>query len=84
MPAERVLIKQAESVAFSENLEELKVFLQSENLVLTGPIDEDDPASPRLRRTSARREDESERESAHTRGDRPAGPPVLKEMVGVP
>jgi hypothetical protein len=32
-------------VAFSENLEELKVFLQSENLVLTGPIDEDDARS---------------------------------------
>jgi site-specific DNA recombinase len=38
--------KQAKRVAFSENLEELKEFLQllGSNLVLTGPIDEDDPA----------------------------------------
>jgi hypothetical protein len=51
MPAERVLlvppesdgrrrIKQAQSVAFSENLDELKG-----SLVLTGPIDEDDARS---------------------------------------
>ena len=35
--------KQAKRVAFSEYLEELKVFLQliGENLVLTGPIDDD-------------------------------------------
>ena len=38
--------KQAKRVAFSENLEELKEFLQliGSNLVLTGPVDEDDPA----------------------------------------
>ena len=78
--------KQAKRVAFSENLEELKESLQliGSNLVLTGPIDEDDPASPRLRRTSARRDEDSEPESSLKRGDRPAGPPVLKEMVGVP
>ncbi len=58
MPAERVLLvrhssasdggfKQAKRVAFSENLEELKQFLQliGSNLVLTGPIDEDDARS---------------------------------------
>ena len=39
--------KQAKRVAFSENLEELKQFLQliGSNLVLTGPIDEDDARS---------------------------------------
>jgi hypothetical protein len=56
----------------------------SSNLVLTGPIDEDDPASPRLRRTSARRDDESEGESCQHRGDRPAGHPVLKETLEIP
>ena len=37
--------KQAKRVAFSENLEELKEFLQliGSNLVLTGPIDDDHP-----------------------------------------
>jgi len=73
-------------VAFSENLEELKEFLQliGSNLVLTCPIDEDDPASARLRRTSVRSGEDSEPEISHPEDNSPVRHPVLKETLEIP
>ena len=81
--------KQAKSVAFSEYLEELKVFLQliGENLVLTGPIDEDDPA---LAGCEEARESESLEEMQvgdtlrHDGDGRPVGQSILTKAVEIP
>ena len=87
MPAERVLFKQAESVAFSENLEELKVFLQSEYLVLTGPIDEDDARSATefLARESETLEERQGGDCSRHDGDgRPVGRSILTKTLEIP
>ena len=87
MPAERVLFRQAESVAFSENLEELKVFLQSEYLVLTGPIDEDDARSATefLARESETLEERQGGDCSRHDGDgRPVGRSILTKTLEIP
>ena len=98
LPAERVLLvrhssvgataesKEAKRVAFSEYLEELKVFLQliGENLVLTGPIDDDHPAV-------AGSEEARESQSLACRGvakrrpkEKQVGGSILKKTVAIP
>ena len=89
MPAERVLFKQAKSVAFSENLEELKEFLQliGSNLVLTGPIDEDDARSATefLARESESLEERQGGDCSRHDGDgRPVGRSILTKTLEIP
>jgi hypothetical protein len=89
MPAERVHIKQAKRVAFSENLEELKEFLQliGSNLVLTGPIDEDDARSAAefLARESESLEERQGGDCSRHDGDgRPVGRSILTKTLEIP
>ena len=81
--------KQAKRVAFSENLEELKEFLQliGSNLVLTGPIDEDDARSATefLARESETLEERQGGDCSRHDGDgRPVGGSILKKSVEIP
>ena len=74
-------------MAFSENLEELKEFLQSENLVLTGPIDDDHArsASEFLAREPAGRSlGEVGSESRHDGDGRPVGQSILTKTIEIP
>ena len=74
-------------MAFSENLEELKVFLQSENLVLTGPIDEDDARSATefLARESETLEERQGGDCSRHDGDgRPVVGSILKKTSEIP
>ena len=81
--------KQAERVAFSENLEELKEFLQliGSNLVLTGPIDEDDARSATefLARESETLEERQGGDCSRHDGDgRPVGRSILTKTLEIP
>ncbi len=88
--------KQAKRVAFSEYLEELKLFMQliGENLVLTGPIDEDDARSATEFLASESGSLEKKQVGNFSRhnacqaegmGDgRPVGGPILKKTVEIP
>ena len=74
-------------MAFSENLEELKVFLQSEYLVLTGPIDEDDARSATefLARESETLEERQGGDCSRHDGDgRPVGRSILTKTLEIP
>ena len=74
-------------MAFSENLEELKEFLQSENLVLTGPIDEDDARSATefLARESETLEERQGGDCSRHDGDgRPVGRAILTKTLEIP
>ena len=83
-------------MAFSEYLEELKLFLQliGENLVLTGPIDEDDARSATEFLASESGSLEKKQVGNFSRhnacqaegmGDgRPVGGPILKKTVEIP
>jgi hypothetical protein len=81
--------KQAKRVAFSENLEELKEFLQliGSNLVLTGPIDEDDARSATefLARESETLEERQGGDCSRHDGDgRPVGRSILTKTLEIP
>ena len=84
--------KQAKRVAFSENLEELKEFLQliGSNLVLTGPIDEDDARSACefLAREEERQGGDCSRHDARQAGGmgdgRPVGRSILTKTLEIP
>ena len=81
--------KQAKRVAFSEYLEELKLFLQliGENLVLTGPIDEDDARSATefLARESETLEERQGGDCSRHDGDgRPVGRSMLTKTLEIP
>ena len=76
-------------MAFSENLEELKEFLQliGSNLVLTGPIDDDHArsASEFLARESQSLEKKQGGHFSRHDGDgRPVGGSILKKSVEIP
>jgi hypothetical protein len=76
-------------VAFSENLEELKEFLQliGSNLVLTGPIDEDDARSATefLARESETLEERQGGDCSRHDGDgRPVGRSILTKTLEIP
>ena len=88
--------KQAKRVAFSENLEELKEFLQliGSNLVLTGPIDDDHPAvagseeareSQSLEKKQVGNFSRHDARQAEGMGDgRPVGVSILKKTFEIP
>lgn len=81
--------KQAKRVAFSENLEELKEFLQliGSNLVLTGPIDEDDARSATEFLASESGSLEKKQVgnfSRHDRDGRPVGRSILTKTLEIP
>ena len=76
-------------MAFSEYLEELKQFLQliGENLVLTGPIDEDDARSATefLARESETLEERQGGDCSRHDGDgRPVGRSILTKTLEIP
>ena len=76
-------------MAFSENLEELKVFLQliGENLVLTGPIDDDHPAvagSEEACESQSLEKKQGGNFSRHDGDGRPVGCSILKKTFEIP